>query len=133
MDFAYTWESEKTHFFQMLISQPRNKIFKICKRLKLSTHNVLLTGAMGSKQDGFCDHLRIRKKTTVFKCLYLSLGKIFSKSVKDKTIYILRTIEWCYGTQTRWILWSPENQKKTTFFKCLYLSIGKRFSRSVKG
>ena len=77
----------------MPISQPRNKIFKICKRLKLSTHNVLLTGAMGPKPGFFCIHLRIKKNHFFQMLISQPRNKIFKicKRLKLSTHYVLLT------------------------------------------
>ena len=67
----------------MLITQARDNIFKLSKRLKLTNHYVLLTGAIVTlNMQGFYIHLMIRKNPLFEKYSYLRLRTTFSSSLK---------------------------------------------------
>ena len=83
-DFTYTWVTKKTHFLQLLIIQARNIIFKVFQSPKLTTHHVLLTGAIGTLQYGILHTPESPKKPTFCKCLYLRLETTFLRSSKAK-------------------------------------------------
>ena len=68
-DFVFIWESKKTTFWKLLITQARDNIFNLSKRLKLTTHYILLTGAIETLTRGDFVFIWESKKTTYWKLL----------------------------------------------------------------
>ena len=56
----------------MLISQSRNNILEFFQSLKLTTHQVQLTGAIVTLEEAILHSPGLHKKITFCNCLYLS-------------------------------------------------------------
>ena len=71
----------------MLISQSRNNILEFFQSLKLTTHQVLLTGALGTLQEAILHTPGLHKKPT-FANAYISVMKQhFQGLPKPRTNY----------------------------------------------
>ena len=66
----------------MLKKHARKNLFKVFKSLKLTTHYVLVTGAIGTLQCGILHSPGLHKKITFCKCIYLRLETTFLSSSK---------------------------------------------------
>ena len=104
------------HFLQLLISQARNNIFEVFQSLKLTTHHVVVTGALGPLQYGILHTPGLHKKNHFLQMLISqsrnNILEVF-QSLKLTTHHVVVT--GALGTLQEVILHTPRLHIKSLF------------------